>query len=78
LLMNEKCPLSLGGGILLLWLLLGDAVDISAAEQNLAGRNADDPSVWQQFLEHFQRLGIVRIAERWNDRAAVAKVEVDI
>jgi hypothetical protein len=28
-----------------LWLLLGDAVDVSAAEQNLAGGDADDPAV---------------------------------
>jgi hypothetical protein len=36
-------------------LLLGDAVDVSAAEQNLAGGDSDDPSVWQQVLERFQR-----------------------
>jgi hypothetical protein len=28
-----------------LWLLLRDAVDIAAAEQNLAGGDADDPAV---------------------------------
>ena len=41
-------------------LLLGDAVDVTPAQQNLAGGHANHLPLGQQFLQRFQRLAVVR------------------
>ena len=58
--------------------LLGDAVDVAAAEEDLAGGDADDLAVGEGGGEDRGRLLVARRIEQRVDDPRVADVEVDV
>jgi hypothetical protein len=60
------------------WLLLGNAVNVAAAQEYLAGRHADDLAIREQRLQRLDGGIVVRIVERRHHDAAIGDVKVDV
>src|SRR5262245_34555433 len=58
--------------------LLGDAVDVSSAEEDLTGRNPHHFATWKAPPEDLRRLVVVALVEQGEHDPCVAEVEVDV